>query len=182
VPAAWPAAALRAQAVAARTYAAYERAHAPQSRHYDLCDTTACQVYGGVAAEVPRTDAAVAATAHRVVRYGGAAAFTQFSASNGGFSVDGGFPYLPARPDRFDHGYPGDPWRVRLGARAITRHWSGLGRLQSVRVLERDGHGSYGGRALVVRVSGTRGSVRVSGSTFRSYLGLRSTMFRITSR
>jgi len=47
MPASWPAAALRAQAVAARTYAASERASRPASASYDLCDTTQCQVYGG---------------------------------------------------------------------------------------------------------------------------------------
>ena len=47
----WPVETLRAQAVAARTYAAYERAHVPAGRHYDLCDTAACQVYGGASAE-----------------------------------------------------------------------------------------------------------------------------------
>ena len=52
VPAEWPAEAVRAQAVAARTYAAFER------RDRDvvlrLCDTESCQVYGGVADEHPR--------------------------------------------------------------------------------------------------------------------------------
>ena len=50
--------AVRAQAVAARTYAAYERAH-PIAAHYEICDTTSCQVYGGVAAEHPAANAAV---------------------------------------------------------------------------------------------------------------------------
>jgi SpoIID/LytB domain protein len=48
-PSLWPQEAMRAQAVAARTYAAYERAHAG-SRAYDLCDTAACQAYGGASA------------------------------------------------------------------------------------------------------------------------------------
>ena len=49
MPATWTPAAVRAQAVAARTYAAYERAH----RTGPMCDTTSCQVYGGYAAEHP---------------------------------------------------------------------------------------------------------------------------------
>ena len=57
VPASWPADAVRAQAVAARTYAAYERAHA--TTYYDLCDTSSCQVYGGADAEDPASNAAV---------------------------------------------------------------------------------------------------------------------------
>lgn len=176
----WPAAALRAQAVAARSYAAYERAHAPSGRAYDLCDTTSCQVYGGVPAEVGTTDAAVRATSRRVLRHGGGPALTMFSSSNGGWTARGNLPYLQARRDRFDHGDPNDPWRVRFTASEITRHWAGLGRLESVRVVERDGHGSYGGRAVQVRVTGSSSSVTVSGATLMSYLGLRSTMFRIT--
>ena len=46
VPALWEPQAVQAQAVAARTYAAYERAH-PIASHYQICDTTSCQVYGG---------------------------------------------------------------------------------------------------------------------------------------
>ena len=53
VPALWPTATVRSQAVAARTYAAHERAAAPAGRHYQLCDTAQCQVYGGLSAEQP---------------------------------------------------------------------------------------------------------------------------------
>lgn len=179
VPGGWPQAAVRAQAVAARTYAAFERAAAPGGRHYDLCDTTSCQVYAGVAGEYSRTDRAIRATAGRIVEHRGGPAFTQFSASNGGWTAAGRFPYLPAKRDRFDRGAPGDPWRVTFTAAEITRHWPGLGTLRSVRVVERDGNGSYGGRAVRVEVRGSKSSVTVSGTTFQSYLGLRSTMFRV---
>jgi len=52
IPALWTPAAVRAQSVAARTYAAYERAH-PRASIFDICDTWSCQVYGGVDAEHP---------------------------------------------------------------------------------------------------------------------------------
>jgi SpoIID/LytB domain protein len=183
VPALWPSAAVRAQAVAARTYAAHERAHAPAGRAYDLCDTDQCQVYGGSDAEHPSSDAAVQATAGRIVTYDGAPAFAQFSASNGGYSVDGGLPYLVARSDPFDHGIPGDPHRQTFTGEEVTRHWTGLGDLVSVEVIERDGHGTDDvpeGRATMLRVTGTEGSVDVTGSNFRSYLGLRSTLLEVT--
>lgn len=183
VPGEWPAAAVRAQAVAARTYAAYERAHAPSTRAYDLCDTTACQVYAGVAGEYSKADAAVRATAKRVVSYRGEPAFTQFSSSNGGWSAAGAFPYLPAKKDSFDHGDPKDPWTVTFTADEITRNWSGLGDLESVTVTESDGHGPAGyrgGRALEVRIVGSDSSVTATGAQLMSYLGLRSTLFRIT--
>ena len=57
IPASWSPDAGR-QAVAARTYAAAERSH-PNARHYEICDTSACQVYGGMGAEHPAATQAV---------------------------------------------------------------------------------------------------------------------------
>ncbi len=141
-PAYWPAAALQAQAVAARSYAVYERASVGQNRYYDLCDTSSCQVYGGVAAEDPRTTSAARATAGEVRTYEGEPAFTQFSASNGGYSASGDFPYLVAEYDEFDHGYPEDPDTRTFTGNQVTRHWAGLGDLVSVEVTERDTDGT----------------------------------------
>ncbi|ABL83016.1 MULTISPECIES: SpoIID/LytB domain-containing protein [unclassified Nocardioides] len=183
MPASWSPAAVQAQAVAARTYAVFERGNVAAGRDYDLCDTSACQVYLGAAGEHPASDAAVAATAGEVRSYGGEPIFAQFSASNGGYSVDGGYPYLVAAPDDQDHGYPGDPASRTFTGDEITRHWTGLGDLVSVEVLERDGNGTAqvpGGRATLLRVTGTKGEVDVSGSAFRSYLGLRTTLLEIT--
>jgi stage II sporulation protein D len=180
VPGTWPAAAVRAQAVAARTYAAYERAAVPASRYYDLCDTAHCQVYGGQSAEFSKSSDAVAATAKRIVTYAGEPAFAQFSASNGGYSAAGGFPYLRAEPDPYDHGYPGDPWTATFTGDQITRNWSDLGQLQSIAIdqWEVDDQRAH---VLRVKVTDTDGvSHRVSGATLASWLGLRSTRFEIT--
>ena len=184
VLASWPAAAVRAQAVAARTYADFERRDHRGSA-YDLCDTSSCQVYGGYRAEHAASDAAVRATAGKVVMYGGRPAFAQFTSSNGGWSVDGGYPYLPAKADPYDHGSAGDPTRKTFSARAITRNWSDIGDLVSIEVTGRDGHGPYGGRVTEVTVTGTgtgAGNVtrKVSGAAFKSWMGLRETLFRIT--
>ena len=181
VPALWPEHAVRAQVVAARSYAAFERAAAPSGRHYQICDTAHCQVYGGSSAEHPASNDAIAATSKEVRLSGGEPIFAQFSASNGGYSVQGQFDYLPAQEDPFDSydpadGYP-DGWRTTLDGSDVTRHWEGLGALESVTVTERDGNGPFGGRVLALRVTGSDSSVTVSGATFASYLGLRSTLF-----
>ena len=183
----WPPATLQAQAVAARTYAAYERAHVPAGRHYDLCDTASCQVYGGASAEYPSTDAAVAATAGQVLTSGGAPAFTQFAASNGGWSVAGpaGQPYLVAQPDPYDHydpdGVDGDGWRTTLTSAAIERAF-GIDDLTGLGIETRDGNGQWGGRAVTVRLTSAKGwTGTVSGDTFRSRLGLRSTYVTISA-
>ncbi|MDF1602958.1 SpoIID/LytB domain-containing protein [Nocardioides sp. YIM 152315] len=176
----WPTHALRSQAVAARTYAAFERR---DNRHdpYDLCDTDACQVYGGVADETPQTDRAIKATRHKVVTREGRPIFAQFSASNGGWSVDGGYPYLRAEADPFDTGVLGeDPETTTFAAADITRNWPGMGDLVSIAVTSRDGRGPYGGRALELTVTGTGGTQTVSGDDFRDWMGLRSTLLEIT--
>lgn len=180
VPALWPEQAVRAQTVAARTYAAFERADAPSGRHYQICDTAHCQVYGGFSSEHEDSNAAVAATKGEVRTDGGDPIFAQFSASNGGFSVQGQFDYLPAQEDPSDQYNPdGGPvgWQIQLDGSDVTRHWTGLGTLESITVTERDGKGEFGGRVLQLRVTGSESSVLVSGSSFASFLGLRSTLF-----
>jgi len=173
VPAQWPAEAVRAQAVAARTYAAYERADVPASRWFDVWDTTRSQVYGGFSAEQPESNDAVAATAGDVRTWQGDLAFTQFARSNGGFTAQGqvhgeDVPYLPARKDEFDT--QDDDWSATFTADEITQHWTGLGDLESVTV-ERDANGAW---ADTVTVNGSESSVTVAGERFMSFLGLRS--------
>lgn len=181
VPASWPAHAVRAQAVAARTYAAFERRDHRRSA-YDLCDTSSCQVYGGYDEEHPLGNAAVRATARKIVTYGGKPAFAQFTSSNGGWSVDGGFPYLVDREDRFDRGSAGDPTSTTFTAAQITRNWPGIGDLVSIDVTERDGHGPYGGRVIQVTVTGSNETVTATGAQLKDWLGLRETLFRITTK
>lgn len=181
VPATWPANAVRAQAVAARTYAAFERvAQRKHGSYYDICDTTSCQVYRGVAVEHPSSDAAVRATAQKVLTFGGAPIFSQFSASNGGYSVAGSFSYLQARYDSYDRGVPGDPWKVKVASSRITRNWAGMGDLVSIRIVDRDGTSSHPGHVRTLRVEGTNFSRTVGAETFQGWMGLRSTMFDLS--
>lgn len=181
VPALWPAEAVRAQAVAARTYAAYERDHAPAARHYELCDTTSCQVYRGVDAEHPGSDDAVAATAGVVVTADGVPAFTQFSASNGGWTRAGAFDYLAATEDPWDAA-PGNPysqWNHTVTAAALEKAWPGSGSFVSLAVTARDGNGAWGGRVVRVEVRFTGATRSLTGDQFRSWFGLRSDWFRL---
>lgn len=176
----WPQQAMRAQAVASRTYAAYEREHAG-ARPYDLCDTAACQAYGGANVEYSTSDAAVRATARRILTYRGETAFAQYSASNGGWTVDGGRPYLPAKPDPYE-GSSSDyyGWTVEVTAKQIEDAYN-LGNLTYLGIESRDGLGPRGGRVQVVRIK-TEGGFdgTVTGDSFRRNFGLRSTLFEIT--
>lgn len=185
MPASWSPAAVRAQAVAARTYAAFERASV-SGRHYDTCDTTACQVYGGKSAEHPASDAAVARTAREIRVHKGAPAFTQFSASSGGWVAPGSMPYLRAKRDPYDK-WPGNTvhsWSVRVTDRAIESAYPAIGNLRRIRVTSRDGHGQWGGRVEKVALVGSGGTVRLTGDEVRWEFGLRSNYltFRVTRR
>ncbi|MGH3496145.1 MAG: SpoIID/LytB domain-containing protein [Nocardioidaceae bacterium] len=178
MPSSWSPAALQAQAVAARTYAAFERR---QSLHhyYQICDTTSCQVYAGVAAETTATNDAVAATAGQIVTYNGNPAFTQFASSDGGWTSDGGQPYLIAQRDPYD-GWSGNPvhnWQLTISVSALESAYPQLGNLTAVRVTKRDGHGQWGGRVVQMTLQGSRGTVQLTGDDLRYMFGLRSSWF-----
>ena len=176
IPASWSRAAVRAQAVAARTYAAYERAH-PRASYYDICDTWSCQVYGGASAEHESSDDAVRATRGLVLQHDGAPAFTQFGSSSGGWTAAGSVPYLVAQEDPYD-GWSGNPyhdWSVTVTDKKLESAWPALGDLRRIVVVSRDGQGEWGGRVRTLRLVGSNATVSVSGDTMRSKLGLRST-------
>ncbi|HEY3187368.1 MAG TPA: SpoIID/LytB domain-containing protein, partial [Solirubrobacteraceae bacterium] len=175
-PSTWPAEALKAQAVAARTYAiTTSKAGAEFDQHAD----TRSQVYKGALAEFPATDAAVAATRGQVVTYGGRPATTYFFSTSGGHTenVENSFvgaepePWLTGVDDPYDDVSPRHRWgplrfsgaqvEARLGRYAA-------GRFKRIKVLRR-GSSPRVVQALVV---GTRGTVPVSGQQLRRIFGL----------
>jgi SpoIID/LytB domain protein len=179
MPTSWETTAVRSQAVAARTYAAWERA-AHYTRSYQTCDTTSCQVYGGLGAEDSRGNAAVTATARQVLHYRGKPAFTQFGSSSGGWLSAGSMPYLVAKADKYD-GYSANPvhtWNTTVSRGAIQRAWPSLGTLKRVVVTRRDGHGDWYGRVERMTLDGSKNNVAVTGDSFRSRFGLRSSWFK----
>ena len=180
MPSSWEQQALRAQAVAARTYASYQRAQNPR-RYWQICDTTSCQVYGGVAAEQVSSNNAVKATAGKVLTYKGKPAFTQFSSSSGGWTSAGSVEYLPAKRDPYDD-FPGNAmhsWETQVSATTLENAHPEIGDLVDVRVTKRDGHGQWNGRVLQIVLDGTDGTALMSGDDFRWAFGLRSTWFTI---
>jgi stage II sporulation protein D len=180
MPTSWKPNALRAQAVAARTYAAWLRAQNPK-RYYQICDTTACQVYGGVGAEQDSSNAAVEVTAHKILTYEGHPAFTQFSASSGGWTSAGSVPYLPAKRDPYDNfaGNGVHSWSANVSTKTLERTHPEIGSLVDLRVKSRDGHGAWGGRVLQIVLDGTDGTAYLTGDDFRWQYGLRSSWFTI---
>lgn len=177
-PASWPAAALQAQAVAARSYAL---AHRTPNLDFDLYGDERSQVYGGIAAEAAPATAAVAATAGRVLLYAGKVADTMFSASNGGRTVSaaeawpglpGLPPYLVARDDPYDAAAsPYAAWGPVVVPAAQVE--TALGLPGSLVDLSTDSSSST--RPTLVTATTSSGTVDLSPSRVRTALGLRST-------
>ncbi|HVY11209.1 MAG TPA: SpoIID/LytB domain-containing protein [Mycobacteriales bacterium] len=176
----WPAAALQAQAVAARTYT-WRAIGSPKAPWYDLVGDTRDQAYGGFGAETKKTDNAVHSTAGEIaVDGGGAPIFAQYSASDGGWTVSGGQAYLPAKRDPYDGKVPnnGHSWSTSITTAAIEAAYPSIGDLQQLVITGRDGHGAWGGRVTTMSIVGSKGTASPSGAAFQSAFGLRSTWFR----
>jgi stage II sporulation protein D len=181
MPAAWPAEALRSQAVAARSYAVTSRR---PTQAFDVYSDTRSQVYRGVTAETARTTDAVRATRGVVLMYGANVARTLFHSSSGGRTaaveeIFGGtaVPYLQSVDDPYDRLSPHHDWTVTLTDDEVARRLESvvLGDLVDVEVVAR----TASGRAATVRVIGTLGARDVSGTSARSLLGLRSSWFTV---
>jgi SpoIID/LytB domain protein len=179
-PSSWPAAALQAQAIAARSYAAFKLT---ASRWFDSYDTTQDQCWDGAAAHVATTDAAVAATAAKIRTYAGKPAFTQFSSSNGGYVNSGSQPYLKAKADPYEQhsGNPNSTWTATVPVSRISA-MAGLATVTGIRVTARDGLGRWGGRVSTLVVDGKDSAGKVAGKSLtgaqvRTGLGLKSTYF-----
>jgi SpoIID/LytB domain protein len=177
MPTSWHPNAVRVQAVAARTYGAFLRARSSSSG-YDICDTTACQVYRGLDNETTAGNAAVSATAHVIMAYGGRPAFTQFSSSNGGQITTGDYSYQIAQQDPYDGLIKNQTWSKTISASKLGKAF-GVGTAKRVQITKRDGYGRWGGRVASIKITGTKKSVTVSGGTFKGKFGMRSNYFTV---
>jgi stage II sporulation protein D len=185
VPASWPADALRAQAVAARSYAL---ATTVEGDGFDLYDDTRSQVYAGKSSELGPTNRAVNASAGEVVKDGDEIAVTYFFSTSGGETenVEYGFPgaeprsYLKGVRDPHDDASPYHRWKLRLSRSEIESRLGGHleGRLRDIDVVKT----GTSPRIVKARVEGTAGSEKLSGEALQSALGLRSTWARFKKR
>jgi SpoIID/LytB domain protein len=182
--------AVKAQAVAARSYAAAEK----RTGFANTCDTISCQVYRGAgeftvaggaekftAFEDPRTDRAVAETANeiRIKPKTGAPVRTEFSASTGGHTAGGDFPAVTDDGDVVAAN-PNRTWGVTLTAAQLGAG-AKLGEFVSGEVTLRDGFGDDGGRVKTVVLKFTKGSLKLSGIEFMSKYKLKSSWFSFGS-
>jgi stage II sporulation protein D len=184
----WEREALRAQAVAIRTYALHRMAVAPRGNRYDLEASPGDQVYGGLEAETDGARRACLETEGEYLAWSGRPILAAFHSTAGGRTASAEevwgrpLPYLVSREVAGEAGSPHSAWRVgvspaELGG-ALASAGKPVGSPRALRILER----SPSGRVSWLRVDGSAGSRTVSGKTLRAVLGpqrLKSTLFDV---
>jgi stage II sporulation protein D len=184
MPSSWPQAALRAQAVAARSYAVATSG----GGSFDVYDDTRSQVYGGKGSETQATNAAASHSKGEVVKHSGNVATTYYFSTSGGrtesiqFAFPGAdpVPYLKSVRDPYDDTSPYHKWRVVYSQGQMESRLSGLfsGNLRKIDVTKR----GVSPRIVYARVVGSGGSSRVNGLTLQGRLDLRSTWAHFEKR
>ena len=174
MPAAWPAEALKAQAVAARSYALARRV---RGKIFDLYADTRSQVYGGIAAEDARATAAIKATAGQVMLHEGKLVDALFHSTSGGRTVSAGeafgtaVPYLVAVDDPHSTLSSLNRWGPTPVPGTTIRKGLGI----STPVLGLQLVKGESGRVRTATVTTAAGAKTVTGGALRTGLGLRST-------
>ncbi|EPR13950.1 SpoIID/LytB domain-containing protein [Ruminiclostridium papyrosolvens] len=179
--------ALKAQAVAARTYS-YKSINKHSKYGFNLCATTDCQVYKGYSSENANTNKAVDETRDMVVTYNGTLAETVFSASTGGRTEDvvnvwgNSIPYLKSVEDNYESGKSYNyNWTMKFTADEINTKLKsyGLGTVTGIEITKC----SAAGRPIEMVITGTLKpeGVIITKDKCRTFLSLPSQMYNISS-
>jgi stage II sporulation protein D len=179
-PSSWPMDALRAQAVAARSFGV---ATDKNGNGFDQYDDTRSQVYGGIAAETTRSNQAVSDTALQVVLYKGEVAETYYFSTSGGHTENNEFsslgfggtpyPYLRGVPDPYDDASPYHRWKRKFSIGKMQSLLGDLvrGRLKRIKVIKT----GASPRVVKAKLVGSGGVTKASGPTLQANLALPDT-------
>ena len=189
MPASWPLHALKAQAVAARSYT-HTTMGAHEERGYDLCAAVCCQVYLGIRQEYERSTEAVRATRGMVALHNGEVINAVYSSSSGGITDNSenvwqeALPYLRSVADPYD--VTGREWSRTFTRTQLTHiaaaNDAGIGTVQSVRI-----EPSQTGRVQRLILVGDSGQIALEREAIRTFFApspggsLYSRVFRIDS-
>jgi stage II sporulation protein D len=185
MPTSWPLEALKAQAVAARTYAICNLLKWGKYG-FDLSDGVSDQAYGGYDAENANTNRAVDETSGMLILYEDEPIQAFYHSDSGGITENGSevtgsnLPYLLSAEDVVKTNSPNSSWQLLYSPEDIRRQiismkGSDLGEIRNVSIVER----TSSNRAKKLLVSGTLGQKEFSGSEIRSVFQLKSTLFDI---
>ncbi len=185
----WPLEALKAQAIAARTYVLYQKGK-NKDRDYDVIATTASQVYGGAGSESAMSNQAVDETRGVVLLYEGQLALTYFHANSGGMTEEArrvwsaDVPYLKMVRDDYSAKAPGCSWKLSLNVdnirAALNMKGLDVGRIERLMPVDI----SPSGRVTKIKIfHGGKESV-LTGNDFRLKTDptqVKSTLFTMTN-
>ena len=177
----WPIEALKAQAVAARSYALYKRNTTPSSL-FDLDTTVGTQVYKGLDSEYTTTHQAVDDTSGQIMTYQNNVILAAFHSSSGGYTENvedvwtSPLPYLRAVVD-YDQESPVFEWQQVIPVSKIQSLIAGVGNIRGLQPVQMTPRG----RVITMQVTGDRGTTTISGTELRQALDLRSTLFRVST-
>jgi stage II sporulation protein D len=178
MPSSWPAAALSAQAICARTYV-LQRSN--PRRNYDLVPSELDQLYEGIAGETPSGTAAVDATVRQVLSFGGGFASVAYSSCCGGHTESSSdawgnatLPYLAGVVCTWCSDSPNYRWSRSFTfddiASRLSLALAPAANVRDLHVLARDGSG----RARAFQLVTDQGSTSVAGTLFRREIGSRA--------
>jgi stage II sporulation protein D len=173
MPPSWALEALRAQAVAARSYALSVQVG---GNGFDLYDDTSSQVYKGLESETPQSNLAATSTNGQVLMYEGKIAQTYFFACSGGYTESAqniffgpSVPYLVGVPDPYDYYCPLHTWTLRFSEGQINAKLRGHldGSLERVVITKR----GVSPRIVWAQLYGSSGVTTIRGDQLEAALG-----------
>lgn len=180
--ASWPQEALKAQAVAARTYALHKKATS-NSKLYDLDTTTNTQVYKGLDSEYTTTHQAVEGTKGQIMTYHNKVILAVFHSSSGGHTENvediwnSSLPYLRGVVD-YDQTSPVYQWTKTFSQAELTeRLGKKIGEIKALIPQKTTPQG----RVISMTVVGTNGTTTITGKQIRKALDLKSSLFTIAN-
>ncbi|MDC3164992.1 SpoIID/LytB domain-containing protein [Prochlorococcus sp. AH-716-F10] len=175
MPAKWPLEALKAQAIASRTYALKQKGNSI----YDIDSTQKNQVYNGLESRTYKTVRAVRSTRSLVLTYKNKLINALFHSSSGGMTENSQdvwknvYPYLSSVRD-FDRNNPNLQWKKKFSSGELQKLFPEIGGIKKIEILNI----TSTGRVKNVKIFGKYGSDQISGVDFRKRMNLKSTFMR----
>ena len=175
MPAKWPMEALKAQAIASRTYALKQKGNPL----YDIDSTQNNQVYNGLESRTYKTSRAVRSTRSLVLTYKNKLINALFHSSSGGMTENSQdvwknkYPYLSSVKD-FDKNNPKLRWQKEFSSEELQKLFPGIGGIKQIEILNI----TNTGRVKNVKIYGDYGSDQLSGVDIRKRMNLKSTLVR----
>jgi len=175
MPTKWPIEALKAQAIASRTYALKQKGN----NLFDIDSTQKNQVYNGLESRTYKTIRAVKSTRSLVLTYKNKLINSLFHSSSGGMTENSQdvwknkYPYLSSVKD-FDKNNPKFRWQKNFSSNELINLFPKIGGLKNIEILDI----TSTGRVKNVKLIGADGSDQMSGIALRKRLGLNSNFMR----